>query len=155
MCCLFGRVVVCVFICVAGCVFLFFDCLCVCVCLVGCCLCVSVWVWLVGCLFGCLFVRGRLLASVYMFFLDIPTHVAKKRGGVLVTILGWGSNCARRRAQCDGHVHITIRKQSTCIQFRSSWNQCLSRYAPRARLRRLCDPLGEFVGSGSFARREI
>ena len=119
-------------------------------------MCVYVWVCLVGCVFVWLLVCARAFASKFQyFFLGNPTHVAKKRGGVLVTILGWESNCARRRAQCDGHVHISIRKQTTCIQFRSSWNQCLSRYAPRARLRRLCDPLGEFVGSGSFARRGI
>ena len=46
-------------------------------------------------MFVCVGVRLQVSA----FFLDTPTHVAKKRGGVLVTILGWESNCAKRRAQ--------------------------------------------------------
>ena len=76
-----------------------FYCLCVFVCLVGCCLCVYVWVCLVGCVFVWLRVCARAFASKFQyFFLGNPTHVAKKRGGVLVTILGWESSCARRRA---------------------------------------------------------
>ena len=52
----------------------------------------------------------------------------------MALILGSESSCARCRAQCDGHVHIGISEQTTCIQFRASWNWLLSRRAPRARL---------------------
>ena len=124
------------------------------------CVCVFVNVCLLVRVFG--FVRAGLFdcvrASARVLLQKCSSHPyprCQKRGGVLVSILGWEPNCARRRAQCDGHVHTSIRKKTTCIQFRSSWNLLLSRYAPRARLRRLCDPLGEFVGSGSFARRGI
>ena len=74
---------------------------CVCLCVFGwvllVCFSLGVFDWLFVCLVACLCVGVCLQVST--FFLDTPTHVAKQRGGVLVTILGWEPNCARRRAQ--------------------------------------------------------
>ena len=81
-------------------------------CLFG-CLCVACGfrfecVWLVVCLVGCAFVCGRLLANFY-FVLHNPIRVAKTRWVVLALPLWSDSSCARCRAPCDGHVHISIR----------------------------------------------
>ena len=85
---------------------LLFTCL---LCLPMCvCLCVFGWVLLVCfslgvfdllfvCLVACLCVWACACKFRHFFLTLLPT--SPKRGGVLVTILGWESNCARRRAQ--------------------------------------------------------